>query len=312
MGSAVRGEEPCRHEALLYRDRDHFLRTTLPLAREVVGVGGTVVVALDELKSAALRDALAAPGRLHVAEHAQFVSNPGRLIASWERLLAAHTRPGRPVLAIGEPIWPGRPPHEVVECHRHEALVNLAFATPGVWLLCLYQVGGLGSRDVEVARRTHPFVRESGRSSPSRSFAGSVPPSFEDPLLPPPTGSTVLRFDRSNLGAARRRVARAAARAGMAAQRAEELVLAVNELASNAVRHGDGGGALEIWSEPSAVVCEVRGRGHIADPLAGRRPPSEAEAVEGRGLWITNQLCDLVQIRSFPTGCVVRVWKGLG
>ena len=34
-------------------------------------------------------------------------------------------------------------------------------------------------------------------------------------------------------------------------------------------------------------------------------PPIEQYG--GRGLWIVNQLCDLVQIRSAPSGTVVRV-----
>ena len=45
------------------------------------------------------------------------------------------------------------------------------------------------------------------------------------------------------------------------------------------------------------MICELRDRGRIEDPLAGRRAPG-SEQLGGRGLWIANAVCDLVQIRA--------------
>jgi anti-sigma regulatory factor (Ser/Thr protein kinase) len=53
-------------------------------------------------------------------------------------------------------------------------------------------------------------------------------------------------------------------------------------------------------------VCEIRDDGRIGDPLIDRRRP-HADQRGGRGLWIANQLCDLVQLRSLPTGGVARL-----
>jgi anti-sigma regulatory factor (Ser/Thr protein kinase) len=103
----------------------------------------------------------------------------------------------------------------------------------------------------------------------------------------------------------RRFVETEAAHAGLGTRRTENLVVAVNEVVSNSVRHGGGGGTLQLWAESGDVVCEVRDRGRIADPLAGwRRPPTTTEG--GRGLWLVNQLCDLVQVR-VGGGTVVRM-----
>ena len=85
----------------------------------------------------------------------------------------------------------------------------------------------------------------------------------------------------------------------------------VNELATNSLLHGGGGGTLRLWQEGAKLVCEVRDAGVIVEPLVGRRRPSPS-AQGGAGLWIINQLCDLVQIRSaVGFGTVVRAYLGM-
>jgi anti-sigma regulatory factor (Ser/Thr protein kinase) len=88
--------------------------------------------------------------------------------------------------------------------------------------------------------------------------------------------------------------------------RADDLALAVSEVAANSVRHGGGSGVLRIWQDGDTLVCEVRDHGHIDDPLVGRALP-EPMAEGQRGLWLVNQLCDLVQLRSLDDGVVVRL-----
>ena len=74
-------------------------------------------------------------------------------------------------------------------------------------------------------------------------------------------------------------------------------MLAVGELAANSIRHGGGRGILRVWRTDDALICEIRDRGRIADPLAGRVKPG-LEQLDGRGLWIANAVCDLIQIRA--------------
>ena len=101
-------------------------------------------------------------------------------------------------------------------------------------------------------------------------------------------------------------MARRAAAMGLDAERTEDLVLVVDELIANSVRHGDGRATLRIWRQGGVLLCEVRDGGRIYQPLAGRIHPTP-EAGNGWGLWLVNQLCDLVQLRSSPAGTVVRV-----
>lgn len=119
-----------------------------------------------------------------------------------------------------------------------------------------------------------------------------------------------LEFTSGTLAELRQVVSAWATAQALETERVEELVLAVNELATNSVRHGGGKGTLLLWREDDTLLCEVRDRGKIQDPLLGRTRP-RPEAQSGRGLWLVNQLCDLVQIRSADTGSVVRVHKRL-
>lgn len=98
----------------------------------------------------------------------------------------------------------------------------------------------------------------------------------------------------------------------MSEGRAEDVVLAVHELAANAVRHGAGRGRLRIWSRPEALTCQVDDGDPPAagDPdvgsadggAAGAGSLNSLQARPGHGLWVTRQVADRVQVLSGPDG----------
>ena len=90
--------------------------------------------------------------------------------------------------------------------------------------------------------------------------------------------------------------------AGLAPSRAEEAVLAVNEVATNALLHGSPPAALRVWVDDEELTYEISDRGPgIEDELVGHVQPS-ATQIGGRGLWIARQLCDDVEITN-RKGC---------
>jgi len=128
----------------------------------------------------------------------------------------------------------------------------------------------------------------------------------------PQSGEPVLfEFGSGPLGELRTFVSRLAVAAGLGPGRTEDIVLVVNEIASNSLLHGGGRGTLRVWQDGDSFVCEIHDTGHFDHPRAGRRAvPPEPPALDqdgGRGLWLANQLCDLVQVRSLPSGTVVRL-----
>jgi anti-sigma regulatory factor (Ser/Thr protein kinase) len=301
---------PFRHEALFYAGRDDFVRRTAAFLRDGAEAGEPALVVVDAAKIALLREELGdAAGGVQFADMAEVGTNPARIIPAWREFVTRQAPTGRRLRGIGEPIWPERTAAELVECERHESLLNVAFAgSPSWWLLCPYDTEALDPAVVEEARRTHPFVRENGVGRESGDYYGlsAIAAPFGKPLPEPPESVQELDFGDGPLEALRWLVARVAAGAGLDASRAADFVLAVHELATNTVRHGGGRGRLRLWREPDALVGEVSDAGRLDQPLAGRERPLAGQS-GGRGLWLVNQLCDLAQIRCFPTGTVVRL-----
>jgi anti-sigma regulatory factor (Ser/Thr protein kinase) len=202
----------------------------------------------------------------------------------------------RRVVGIGEPIWSGRSRDELIECQIHEELLEIAFAdTDRVEILCPYDVGSLSADVITEACRAH---------GPSAAASDRNP--FWKPLRPAPEGAYLQSFDGRGVRDLRGLIAGLAAHVGLESERTADLVLAVNEIVTNSVRHGGGEGTLRAWIDGDAVVCEVSDDGYLRDPLVGRRRP-QPDAMGGRGLWLANQLCDLVQVRNGVEGCVVRL-----
>jgi len=302
--------EGFRHEAFFYAGDDDFVDGTAGFLREGLERGEPALVVVDTRKIELLREALAGEDEgVRYADMRELGQNPARIIPAWRSFVRDHLREDRPVRGVGEPIWAGRSPDELVECHRHESLLNLAFAGSPAWsLLCPYDIGLLDAAVLEEAQRTHPVLadRAGRRESPSYRDLEDVARPFGEPL--PEPASQTLEFDlRSTpLAGVRRAVAEAATRSGLDTRRGADLVVAVHELVTNALRHGGGEGTLLVWQERDALVCEVRNRRRIEQPLAGREHPVEGQT-GGWGMWLVTHLCDLVQIRAFATYGAVRV-----
>lgn len=294
------------HASLLYRTAGEFLTGTADFVRRGLTAGEPVLVAVPAANAELLRTALAGAAGVRLVDMTEAGRNPARIIPLLRRFTDSHAdRAGR---FVGEPVWVGQSPAEVEECTRHEALLNEAFARTPVSILCPYDAAHLDPATLADASRTHPVIVEGGRR---RTNPGYAQPALiyarpDPPLAGPPAGTPVVSFARDDLTRLRRSVHRAARAAGLPFDRADDLVLAVNEVATNSITHAGSGGTLRTWLNADELICEVRDGGRIVDPLVGRRAPSR-RAEDGRGLWMVNQLCDLVEIRSDERGTTVRL-----
>ena len=298
------------HEAMMYAGPEGFLAGAVPFIREGLEAGEPMLVAVKADRIAALRGELGADAdEVTFADMAVMGRNPGRIIPAWRDFVGRH--PGAPLMrGIGEPIWAERSAAELVECQLHESLLNLAFAdATGFRLLCPYDVAGLDESVIHAARCSHPVLVTDGDCHASGDYPepAELLAGFEAPLPPPATAAQLLGFQRDALDQVRALVERRARDAGLGTERRSDLLLAVNEAAANSVRHGGGNGILRVWREDGMLVCEIKDRGVVRDPLVGRRRPQPDQS-GGWGVWIAHQVCDLVQLRSGPQGTVVRLF----
>lgn len=301
-----------RHEALIYADPEEFLAGTVPFLRGALEAGESALVAVSQTQTARLEGELGGDAaEVGFADMETLGRNPARIIPFWRDFVDEHG--GRPVCGIGEPVWPGRERHEIDECQRHEGLLNVAFGrSPPAWsLLCPYDSRALPDDVLERVADSHRHVARKGVLESSGAdfleesdcFAGELPG------RPPLTDAFDFRLD--GLAPVRRRVEAAAELSQLPASRMADLVLAVSELAANSIVHGGGTGTLRIWREGDRLVVEVEDSGLVEEQLVGRVRPSHTQ-LGGRGLWIANQLCDLVQIRSGAHGTAVRLHVDVG
>jgi anti-sigma regulatory factor (Ser/Thr protein kinase) len=297
------------HEALFYEGRREFLAAVLPFLRDAVACSDPVLVVVEPAKIDLIRAALgASAGGVEFAETSAVARNPACLIPVWQEFHEQHAGSERRVRGVGEHVAPRLGHDQTLECHRHEALLNLAFeGGPPWWLLCPYDIGALGPAVMARATRSHPWIRRGGITRRSREFAVAalIDEVATAPLCLPTCDVRQRSFDVSTLRHVRELV-REHAEPVLGHDRTADLVLAVSEIATNSVLHGGGSGVARVWHDRSGIVCEVSDVGRIAPPLAGRVRPTPNQP-HGRGLWIVNQLCDLVQVRSFAGGSTVRV-----
>lgn len=302
-GEAKRQSQSC-HALLLHQGDGSCLeglRSALPSASEVGAVLAVVTPATHDLIGATL-------GRFAAfADVTALGRNPARVIPAIRQFVETYGRDRR-VVVVTEQWWDQREMAERAELARHEALANLAFGGNDVDLVCLYDTRRVKREIVEDAKRTHPLLADAAGVRPNPWYADprEVLETVSAPLDPAPRGAETFEVDAGHLSELRGRIEERANAAGLRPDRVEDLVLAANELATNVVRHGDGHGSLQMWTEDGWLVCEVADGGCVDDPFAGTRSPP-ADHTSGRGLWMVNQLCDLVELRSGRSGTAVRL-----
>ena len=123
------------------------------------------------------------------------------------------------------------------------------------------------------------------------------------------------RFDAGTLHVLRAAVREFAAGAGMPPGRVDDVMIAVHELAANAVRHGAGTGRLRMWTAARALCCQVDDAGPLEPTGQGRRAGDGEQAAgtggaesgiwplqPGHGLWLTRELAGQMNVTVGPGG----------
>ena len=178
------------------------------------------------------------------------------------------------------------------------------------WLICPYDAGTLGADVVEEAHRSHPVIVEADSYAGSVRYGGRahIDSMFGADLPDPPGTPITTTFSSDNVGRLVAYLRLELYVAGLTAVKASQLAEASHRLALSSLHRGATDGTIRIWNAPDALICDVSDETVVDDLLHGRRTPF---GEDHDGLWLANQLCDLVQLRSTPNGTTVRVhaWR---
>ncbi|GGY08064.1 hypothetical protein GCM10010358_71450 [Streptomyces minutiscleroticus] len=148
---------------------------------------------------------------------------------------------------------------------------------------------------------------EDSPSSMEDHHITAAPKEHVNGTIVPRAGHMVLKtpFAASDLGELRRQVARHAGAAGLRPARLAEFVLAVNEIATNAIVHGGGRGHLELDRTGTGLRCTIvdQGPGPARPDTCAHHSPDGEES--GRGLRLARAFVDDLTLTNGTAGTTV-------
>ena len=290
------------HDALLYDRPDELAALAGGFLTDGLAADEAAVVAAGAWTAEVLREAVSDHARLHVLDRSDlYRARTPAAITSFQRLADRYVAEGVTRIRVVGEVDFGSTEQDRVEWQRYEAVINHALAALPLWGLCVFDTQRLPEQVLESARRTHPaLVTPRGRTTnpdfvdPARYVRG-LPTPIEPLEEAAPALAVAGVTDFIGL-----RHAVVGALAGTHGPRdvIEDFTLAVDEMTSNAVRHGGPPVDLHLWTSTEKLVCRITDRGSgIDDPFAGYGPAhGEDLSRGGMGLWLARQLCDHVDV----------------
>ncbi|MFI5843491.1 MEDS domain-containing protein [Catenuloplanes sp. NPDC051500] len=290
-------EETFVHAALII-DSDECLRDRLvPVLRRSLDRGEPVLMIVREHTAEVVRDVFG--DRIEWGAHDAFDERLGLVYQGFHTYLAAQHARGRRVHVVAEPdITAGLEPDRAAAYLAYESVCNETLAGFGCPVTCVWDsrrhptlvVEGVRSLhsheitdegDLVIAEHVTPQVYLTGRNA--------VP-------LPPPPAVTGFDVTLTHLDLSRdlRAMVRSWATGHSFGAVAEDLVLAVAEVAENGLIHGAAPVRVRGWERARTLVVQVDDAGaRPLPPTAGFLPPGDRPEA-ARGLWLARQLADIV------------------
>lgn len=306
------------HDALLFESPAQLVDVAVPFLLEGLAAGEAGVVATGPETAEVLRDALGGAPRIHVVDRSDvYRARTPTAITTFRRLAEQLTADGAGrVRVVGEVNF-GETERDRLEWQRYESVINEALADWPLWGLCVFDTRRLPESVLDSALRTHSYVASTGGRAPNPDFVSPGDYLRSLPVPDEPLEGTPPRLWARDVGdfiGLRHAVAAELATVGAPRDAVEDYLLAVDEMTSNALRHGGPPVGLRLWIAEDRIVCSIDDHGSgFDDPFAGYGPAHGNDLSRGgMGLWLARQLCDHVDISGDGDGTHVRLTIRLG
>lgn len=307
------------HAGLLCADADAILAAASAFLPAGVDTGSVLVAVVCPPTVELLRPVLADRPVVWADWSKVFGAGPPAAVTSLRRLAARLRQHEHTIVRVLIEPLAGPDADSWREWQRFEAVLDHVTRIEPLCVACVHDERRQPAPVLETARATHPVLL--------RGSAVEVNPDYRDPAdvltgLPVPAEPLeageplVAEHGVRDLRGLRRELAARAAAAGLGTAhetRLEDFLLAVDEMTTNALRHGRPPVDLRLWANDERLVCRVtdHGRG-LDDPFIGYGPAHGEDLSQGgMGLWLARQLCDHVDIGPDGDGLSIRLTTSL-
>jgi len=295
-----------RHNALVYESTDEYLARAVPFLKAGIEAGEGAVVAHTKPGLAMMREALGPEAaRVTFVDVSGAYTRPARTLAAYHEVYVEQLQKTPTLRAVAD-VQFGPDPNEWDLWTGYEAVFNRSFGHLPAWVLCSYDANGTPDPIIEGVWQTHPEVVAGDSWNSSDLYED--PDQFLRRITPVPAPLTSLRAIPFGRGAEdlREQLARELAADKLSEAQTLDLLLAVTEIANNAMQHGGGIQEVRVGRARGRFVCEIVDRGDgFDDPAAGYLAP---RAGIGTGLWVARQLTWRIEFFHSPTGFTTRIW----
>lgn len=301
---------PGRHDALQYRHDDQLLDAVVPFLRDGATAGDSVVLICRPDNAALLRDAM---GDHQVVELPPAEVHGGAVaaLAAYRELVEREQRRGSGRVRVVTEIDFGSRPSGQWEWARFDAALGHALAAYPVWNLCLYDRRRVPPEILRAGESSHSHLLAGGGRVPSAGYTdpvallGDARMRWHDPLEDGPPRLDL--DDPHDMAALRAVVEQTLLDDGMSAYAVQGFVLAVSEVATNALLHGAPRVRVRLWCDGGRALCAVSDGGHCFSPYSGYVPTDRPVGSGGMGLWLARQMTDDLTVDATGGGCTVRL-----
>lgn len=310
----VKGSDHLVHGVLFYDSDEQFLATVVPFARTGLEFDEQVLLACPPRTTNLLLGELGRDRRIAYLAYDDVYTTPGAAIATYQELLDDYLEAGVEHMRVVGDAGAQSDRESRAEWGRYEAVVNDALRSYPVSTLCTYDTRAIPEDALAYGRLTHPLIVRDGHSVANPGYM--LPAEYlhrTTNATPDPLESTepaLAMDDVTSLEVLRGRLKAALATHTHAVESATDFMLALHEIATNALRYGAPPYCARVWLTSDRYLATVTDHGHgFDDPFAGYEWPGRPHGAPtgGMGLWLARRLCDRVDIIRGPEAFTVRL-----
>lgn len=297
------------HVAALYAGDEQLRDLLLPYLDEGLRRRENILAVISDDARRVLRDALGdAADQVRWGSRGVSYDRLGQMFEGFAGYLAQQYRAGVPTRVIGE-FDSDNSPDRVSQYLRYESMANEVYAPYGYPVVFLWDQRRYPTDVLAHVRAVHPQLLDASGPIPNAEYRLPIDYLTQDQNSPAaaPVDLDLVAHLRSadDLGLLRRRLRSWGATRGLGVQDTDDIVIAVDEIATNALEHGQPPACVRGWTTPAALLVQVDDQGRNSIPATTGYHRRSTDAQRGRGIWIAHHLADVLTTHTGPTGTTV-------